>query len=282
MTGLVLWISHVRCGKQKCWPRAPLLVPGNSVLRLENIFLASSSPLLHYFIHPPQPPHPSASHYCPACHSILFFNSPVSCPSACLARRICRLSPPSWPPTCLALVHSMFESRNFSTLSHPNEYHRQCKRDRLLAPLSGAWPSCKLWKSEAEEKSPAWSEVETCSGSMKTSGDQLLKWKESPSYPLSICKFSFTKVCNVAKFGQIFRGARGLSLVRSNPLTSSSSKEEGCQSFSKKRSQLLFNLDKTMNFSLPSLLETAEFVDVFQKVQPEADTWHGKFHSKWL
>lgn len=73
-----------------------------------------------------------------------------------------------------------------------------------------------------------------------------------------------------------------MSLMKGNPLTSSCSKEEGCQGFSKKRSQLFFKLDKTMNFSLPSLLETAEFVDILQKLQPEADTWHEKFHSKWL
>jgi len=73
-----------------------------------------------------------------------------------------------------------------------------------------------------------------------------------------------------------------MSLMKSKLLTRSCSKEEGCQSFSKKRSQLLFNLDKPRNFSLPSLLEMTEFVDVSQKLQPEAHTWHGKFHSKWL
>lgn len=148
---------------------------------------------------------------------------------------------------------------------------------RCLA-LSRAVEVCS-WNGRG---SPAWPEVETCSGRMKTSGVQLLNRKEYLSYPLSMCKFSFPKAYNVAKFGQIFRRAKGISLTKGNPLTSSCSKEEGCQSFSKKRSQLLFNLDKTMNFSLPSLLETAEFVDVFQKLQPEADTWHGKFHSKWL
>lgn len=37
-----------------------------------------------------------------------------SCPSACIVGRIPESSPPSSPPTCLALVLSAFESRNFS------------------------------------------------------------------------------------------------------------------------------------------------------------------------
>lgn len=53
---------------------------------------------------------------------------------------------------------------------------------------------------------------------MKTSGVQLLKRKESHSYPLSMSKFSFLKAYNIARFGQVFRGAKGISLMKGNPL----------------------------------------------------------------
>lgn len=61
---------------------------------------------------PPHVLHGLQGAFTPACSSTAMCH-PQSCP-ACLVGRIPRLSSPSWPPTCLALVLSVFESRNFS------------------------------------------------------------------------------------------------------------------------------------------------------------------------
>lgn len=129
--------------------------------------------------------------------------------------------PPPSPPTRLALVLSAFESRNFSPphcLTPMNI--TKSARDRLLAllfrclALPWAVKVCS-WNCKG---SPAWAVVGTCSGRMKTSGVQLLKWKESHSYPLSMSKFSFLKAHNIARFGQVFRRAKGISPMEGNPL----------------------------------------------------------------
>lgn len=115
-----------------------------------------SSSLLN-FTQPPQPPHSSA----PSCHPALHPSHAVG-PHLCaipeslllllvLSEGFLRLSLPHhrlhvWLLSFLCWSTGIFSS----TLSHPKEYHWECKRDRLLAPISGAWPCFRLWKSAAE------------------------------------------------------------------------------------------------------------------------------------
>lgn len=78
----------------------PLLLPSS--------FL---SPILHSHRIPLPPT--TALPSTPGCYSTSMCH-PWSCPSARLVRRIPESSPPSSPPTHLALILSAFESRNFS------------------------------------------------------------------------------------------------------------------------------------------------------------------------
>jgi len=70
--------------------------------------------LLLHFTHHPKSPRSSASshHFTPSCCSPFMCHPGVPAPYASLLKRVSESSPPSSPPTCLALVLSVLEYRN--------------------------------------------------------------------------------------------------------------------------------------------------------------------------
>lgn len=222
MSALRLCISHIRCGRQKFWLQALRSRQPRSQVRKDlsgplltslTLFPLFSTATTSFWLLPwscldPILPVTSSGH-------------PQPCPSACLVGRIPESSLPHhyphiWLLSFLHLNPGIFLFHIVSlqwTSPKVQETDSWLSIFRCLA-LPWAVKVC-CWNCKG---SPALTVVGTCSARMKASRIQLLKWKESQSYPLSMFKFSFLKAYNIARFGQVFRRAKGISPMKGNSL----------------------------------------------------------------